>query len=441
MKALALALLLGLAALGAARADDDALAQRGRALYHGQVAWSRGEAVTPLRLPVEMSACARCHGALGEGTREGGQPVPALGAAALLRERAGLPPLAGDAAVLRAITEGVGRGGAARSAAMPRYALQPDEARALLAYLRRLGTALDRPPGVAEDRIVLGSVLPLSGPGAATGEAIAAGLRAGLAEANARGGVHGRRIELQVQDARAGVPAALAHWRAEPVYALVGGLWNERAEDAEPLLAAAHLSHVAALVVREQAPRRADWSADLLAPLALQRAALVQALQRCDAGARVAMAHGDPEPAPTDIRWLAPSAAEAQSLQSMAGGCIGYTLAAAPIVQAAALPPGWHRTLVLPMPAELLEGAPGDRRATPWYRLGLAAARLGTELLSRAGRRLHERALLDQLDRVSELELSPGLVVQFGRQRRHAWAPLIVPLEAGAPAAAAQQPS
>ncbi len=117
-------------------------------------------------------------------------------------------------------------------------------------------------------------------------------------------------------------------------------------------------------------------------------------------------------------------------------GCVGYTLASAPAVQAA-LPAGWTQTLVLPMPAAVLEPAGGERAATPWYRLGLAAARLTTELLSRAGRQLHERALLDELDRMPELELSPGLVVHYGRQRRHGWSPLLVPLGVSADAAAA----
>ncbi|EAB9064376.1 ABC transporter substrate-binding protein, partial [Salmonella enterica subsp. enterica] len=40
------------------------------------------------------------------------------------------------------------------------------------------------------------SVLPLTGPAAPSGQVLAAGLRAGLAEANARGGVHGRQLEL-----------------------------------------------------------------------------------------------------------------------------------------------------------------------------------------------------------------------------------------------------
>ena len=438
LAAILLSLLAACGPFGAAAADDEALAGRGRALYQGHAAFARGSEVTTLRLPVEMAACARCHGATGAGGREGGQPVPPLRAAALRQPRDGRPAFSDDAAVLRAITQGRGRGGAALAPAMPRYALQVGEAQALLPYLRRVGTDTDRPPGVSDGAVRLGAVVPLGGPAAATGAAIVAGLRAGFAEANARGGVHGRRIELQVQDARAGVRQALAAWQGEPVYALVGGLWSEAQEGADALLAQAHLPHIATLVVREQPPRAADWSADLLAPVALQRDALVQALAACPAGARLAVAHGEGAPATASAdapRWLAPQSDLRAALRQMPPGCIGYTLASAPAVQAA-LPAGWTQTLVLPMPAAVLESAAaGERAATPWYRLGLAAARLTTELLSRAGRQLHERALLDVLDRMPELELSPGLPVHYGRQRRHGFSPLLVPLGVSADAA------
>lgn len=431
--------LLSLAVLPCLAADQTALSQRGRALYQGHAAFARGTAVTTLRLPAQMAACRHCHGASGAGGREAGQPVPALRWTALVQAREGLPALADDAAVLRAITDGQGRGGTSLAPAMPRYALQGDEGVALLTYLRRIGTDLDQPPGVSTEQIHLGTVLPQSGPASATGAAIVAGLRAGFDEANQRGGVHGRRITLQVQDVLFGVRQALIAWQAEPVYALVGGLWNEAQEGADTLLAQAHLAHVATLVVREPPPRATDWSADLLAPVAQQRSALAQALRACPADTRLAVSHGNLSDAPTEdtLRWLAPQPGLHDALRLIQPGCIGYTLASAPAVRVA-LPAGWSQTLVLPMPAAVLEPAgDGERAATPWYRLGLAAARLTVELLSRAGRQLHERSLLDQLDHVSELEVAPGLVVHYGRQRRHGWSPLIIPLGRSTDSAAA----
>lgn len=222
MKHLALAI-LWLLALPAAVADEGEQVRRGRALYQGHAPLALAAAATDLRLPAEMAACARCHGATGEGGREAGQTVPPLRWSALTQPREGLAAFPGAAAVLRAVTQGRGRGAEMLAPGMPRYALQPGEAEALLAYLQRLGTAQDMPPGVSADAIRLGTVVPLSGSAAAMGAAIVAGLRAGFEEVNARGGVHGRRIDLQVQDGRGGVRQALAAWRADPVYALTGG--------------------------------------------------------------------------------------------------------------------------------------------------------------------------------------------------------------------------
>ena len=440
--ALLLALLLATGAHAAS--DDAALVRQGRALYQGHKGFAAGIDATRLRLPPDMLACARCHGAIGEGGREGGQPVPPLRAAALNQPRGGLPAWRAADDVLRAITQGLGRDGRPLGPLMPRFALRPDEQAALLAYLRHLGTEADAPPGVGADRIRLASVLPLTGPAAPSGQVLAAGLRAGLAEANARGGVHGRQLELDVADARAGVRAALNAWRERPPFALIGGLWNESTEAADAVLAERHLSHVASLVVREQPPRAGDWSADLLAPLQAQRALLAEALRDCPRGPRLGLAHGEPAVPATEhgVRWLTPGLALERVLSENAAGCIGYTLPYAAAAQA--VPPGWSRTLVLPMPGELLQAGGGDAlAASPWYRLGQLSARLTVELLSRAGRVLHERALLAQLDRLNEFELAPGLSVHYGRQRRHAWSPQRVTLAPGdatavRPAAASQ---
>lgn len=86
--ALLLALLLATGAHAAS--DDAALVRQGRALYQGHKAFAAGIDATRLRLPPDMLACARCHGAIGEGGREGGQPVPPLRAAALNQPRGGL---------------------------------------------------------------------------------------------------------------------------------------------------------------------------------------------------------------------------------------------------------------------------------------------------------------------------------------------------------------
>ncbi|POR03564.1 hypothetical protein AU468_05230 [Alkalispirochaeta sphaeroplastigenens] len=55
-------------------------------------------------------------------------------------------------------------------------------------------------PGVTEDTIRVGSTMALSGPVAAIGGPMAEGLRAWIAHVNNAGGIHGRQIDLRIQD-------------------------------------------------------------------------------------------------------------------------------------------------------------------------------------------------------------------------------------------------
>ncbi|MES2098953.1 MAG: ABC transporter substrate-binding protein [Pseudomonadota bacterium] len=64
-----------------------------------------------------------------------------------------------------------------------------------------LGTrALAADPGLTDDRIVLGVVFPLSGPPSLIGKAVVTALRVWEKDVNARGGIHGRKIDLRVED-------------------------------------------------------------------------------------------------------------------------------------------------------------------------------------------------------------------------------------------------
>ena len=54
--------------------------------------------------------------------------------------------------------------------------------------------------GVTSDTIVFGQVAAFEGPAAALGTGMREGLMAAFHEANAKGGVHGRKIELRTQD-------------------------------------------------------------------------------------------------------------------------------------------------------------------------------------------------------------------------------------------------
>jgi ABC-type branched-subunit amino acid transport system substrate-binding protein len=55
-------------------------------------------------------------------------------------------------------------------------------------------------PGVFDDRIVIGSVMPQTGPPSLIGKAAVIALRVWEKDVNARGGIHGRKIELRVEE-------------------------------------------------------------------------------------------------------------------------------------------------------------------------------------------------------------------------------------------------
>ena len=68
---------------------------------------------------------------------------------------------------------------------------------AIVVVLSLLGTlTLCADPGVFDDRIVFGQSTALKGPAAALGLGMREGILAAFHEANAAGGVHGRKLEL-----------------------------------------------------------------------------------------------------------------------------------------------------------------------------------------------------------------------------------------------------
>ena len=56
-------------------------------------------------------------------------------------------------------------------------------------------------PGVGKDKILFGQSAAFEGPAAALGVGVREGILAAYREANASGGVHGRRLELIARDA------------------------------------------------------------------------------------------------------------------------------------------------------------------------------------------------------------------------------------------------
>ncbi|WP_240356528.1 ABC transporter substrate-binding protein [Myxococcus eversor] len=190
---------------------DPLTAKRGRSLFQ------RGQSVrgrplmgflAPERVELsgEVSACARCHGPSGRGSREGGVDVPDITPGALGHSRARAVGALEDRArpaytramLLRAITEGISASGRELGVAMPRYALDEVEREELLAFLGQLGEHPD--PGVSPASLTVGAALPVTGRRGPLGQEAAAVVRAVFADVNAGGGIFRRKLELLVED-------------------------------------------------------------------------------------------------------------------------------------------------------------------------------------------------------------------------------------------------
>ncbi|HWQ31737.1 MAG TPA: ABC transporter substrate-binding protein [Blastocatellia bacterium] len=181
--------------------------QRGKRIYlHGTS--DAGREITALigdgttDVPAATLPCASCHGADGRGRAEGGVipsdiTWPHLTKAYGHQHADGRNhPAFTEAALARAMTMGPDPAGNRLLAAMPKYQMTTDDLNALLAYLKRLGA--DHDPGVSDETIRIGTILPTAGPQAEIGRAMKDVLAACFAEVNARGGIYQRRLELRV---------------------------------------------------------------------------------------------------------------------------------------------------------------------------------------------------------------------------------------------------
>lgn len=188
--------------------------------------------VGEIDVPGSTVTCAGCHGARGEGKTEGGVTAGNLTWSNLLKTYGHTHPSGRkhgpftEPAFVRAVTGGVDPDGNELLVAMPRYRMAPEDMADLIAYLKRIEA--DRDPGVTEDSIKVGTVLPAAGPLAETGAAMRDVLNAYFEDVNGRGGIYNRKLELKVAEAGASGAATAASVKElverEQPFALVGGL-------------------------------------------------------------------------------------------------------------------------------------------------------------------------------------------------------------------------
>ncbi|MDT7808439.1 MAG: hypothetical protein QOJ70_2252 [Acidobacteriota bacterium] len=210
--------------------------RRGRVIYlRGESASGREikALVGEIDVPASTLTCAGCHGTRGEGKTEGGVTAGDLTWANLTKPYGHTHPTGrkhgpfNEAAFFRAISEGIDPEGNTLLAAMPRYMMSADDAADLLSYLKRIEE--DRDPGLTDAAVKVGMILPPKGSALAEmGSAMRDVLASYFEEVNSRGGIYGRRIELQFAesgtDAAASAASARRLIQEGQVFALVSGL-------------------------------------------------------------------------------------------------------------------------------------------------------------------------------------------------------------------------
>lgn len=144
--------------------------------------------------------CIKCHGEDGVGGREGGVKTADISPLSLSHAFSGTRPSGRTHAaydnklIARAIGEGKDPAGNTLHALMPRYTMDSQDLAGLLAYLKRLGN--EPVPGVSDDAIRVGMLLPSHGALKEVGADVVKLLRAYFDRLNAQGGVFGRKIRF-----------------------------------------------------------------------------------------------------------------------------------------------------------------------------------------------------------------------------------------------------
>jgi ABC-type branched-subunit amino acid transport system substrate-binding protein len=255
-----MSLLIG--SVGVAYADDALTAKEllGRKIYREGSDGSQNEITTTFGLTensvsATAFACANCHGLEGEGKQEGGLNVPAISSQHLFTNTPSNSPskdkFYNENTLVLAITKGISVQNKPLSAAMPRYGLTAAQTQALLAYLKRLGSAGDVDAGVTVSEVQLGTVLPLTGPQAAIGKLLKATLDACIAVVNSQGSIYGRKVTLTALDSGSRKAEILASTKqllseTQP-FALISGYFPEVTTAIYELLAQERLPVIAPL--------------------------------------------------------------------------------------------------------------------------------------------------------------------------------------------------
>jgi ABC-type branched-subunit amino acid transport system substrate-binding protein len=359
-----------------------------------------------LELPATSLPCMSCHGRDGRGKKEGGISPSNLQWASLTKPYP-VPTASGRvhppytaALVKRAITMGLDPAKQRLHVVMPRYRISMRDADDLVAYLARIGTDLD--PGLTDGEIELGVVVPLTAEGNAIRETVAAWFE----QVNAGGGVFGRSVRLSDD----GEPFAIVF--AQPA----GGGSDIEAMAAErsiPTIASFRMGsgdnrYLFALVAGVE-----EQSLALIEAAGTTKVRIVSDARTAGIAARLA-SHSDP--ASRTVLFLANPDKLASLLRAGTAGTI--LVPAAFTSNAIESAPPAIRVLVAMPAAEVtrrgaaeLEAFTSSPAHRPQRASALAAAKLMTRALERAGRDVDRESLVNVLDtfRRESTDLTPPI--------------------------------
>lgn len=198
-----------------------------------------------MEIPGSTMACANCHALDGQGKPEGGIAPSNITQEALTKPYGTThsdgrkhPPYT-ERGLELAITRGVDPAGNKLLNVMPRYVMTKEDLADLLAYLKRVGK--DRDPGITENKIVIGTATPASGPLAEMGQAIKAMTTAFFDEINSQGGIYSRRIEVKFAEIGETPAATRANFerliKEGQVFAITGAFVAGAEKEIIPLMA------------------------------------------------------------------------------------------------------------------------------------------------------------------------------------------------------------
>ena len=201
--------------------------RRGKEIYLRGTSPS-GNAITgwmgELSVPASNLNCSGCHGMRGEGKTESGITAGNLTWPNLIKPYGHTHPTGrqhgpfNESSFIRAVVNGVDSNGNNLLISMPRFKISAADMADLIAYLKRIDSDLD--PGVTDNSVKVGLVVPSEGALADVGAAMKDVLSAYFDDLNNRGGIFNRKVDLRFTN----VGTAQNFARDEQLFAFVGGL-------------------------------------------------------------------------------------------------------------------------------------------------------------------------------------------------------------------------